>query len=433
MPADKPQPTILVLSQVYVPDPAAVGQYMADAAEALAKRKYAVRVLTSGRGYEDPSVKYEPREMRNGVDVIRLPFSSFGKKTIFHRLAGQSLFLLQTILRGLFTRRLSGILVSTSPPMCSIAAVIIAVVRRVKITYWVMDVNPDQIVALGRASENGLAVRVFNWLNRRILKRASDIVVLDRFMAERIKRKCDVQEKMTILPPWPHEDQLELVPKNDNPFIDEHSLQDKFVIMYSGNHSIASPLTTLLEAALRLRDDRRMHFMFIGGGLGKAEVEEVIDREKPENITSLPYQPLSEIKYSLSAADLHVVALGNDMVGIIHPCKVYGAMRVARPILALGPTPSHVADLVDKYQIGWKIEHGDVDGTIETLRRIVRTETSELAAMGLVARKTIERELSKSLLCGRFCDVVLSGLPNRDLPRMPKENPPIEDSSSVIA
>ena len=404
---------------------------MADAAEALVQRGYPVRVLTSGRGYEDPSIKYAPRENRNGVDVVRLPFSSFGKKTILHRLVGQSLFLLQTILRGLFTRRLAGILVSTSPPMCSIAAVIIAAVRRVKITYWVMDVNPDQIVALGRASAGGIAVRIFNWLNRRILKRASDIVVLDRFMAERIERKCDVKERMTILPPWPHEDQLELIPKCDNPFIDKHGLRDKFVVMYSGNHSIASPLTTLLEAALRLRDETHVHFMFIGGGLGKAEVEDVIDRENPQNVTSLPYQPLSEIKYSLSAADLHVVALGNDMVGIIHPCKVYGAMSVARPILALGPTPSHVADLVDEYQIGWKVEHGDVDGTVDILLRAVQADPGELAKMGQTARETIERQLSKSLLCEKFCDTVLSGLPNRETPAPVSHGPPVEDSPSV--
>ena len=47
-------------------------------------------------------------------------------------------------------RHVDGILVSTSPPMCSFAALLIAAVRRVPIVYWVMDINPDQAVALGR-------------------------------------------------------------------------------------------------------------------------------------------------------------------------------------------------------------------------------------------------------------------------------------------
>ena len=45
--------TILVLSQVYVPDHAAVGQCMHDAAAELVRRGNQVDVLTSQRGYED--------------------------------------------------------------------------------------------------------------------------------------------------------------------------------------------------------------------------------------------------------------------------------------------------------------------------------------------------------------------------------------------
>jgi len=286
-----------------------------------------------------------------------------------------------------------------------------------------MDMNPDQLVVLGRVSGKSIAVGIFHWLNRRILNRAEDIVVLDRFMAERIERKADVREKMTVLPPWPHESELEPIAKQDNPFVERYALHDKFVVMYSGNHSIASPLTTLVEAAIQLQDDPRLHFMFIGGGLGKREVEEAIERHHPKNMISLPYQPLSEIKYSLSAADVHVVALGNEMVGIIHPCKIYGAMSVARPILMLGPSPSHVADILDKHPIGWKIVHGDVEDAVKTLRHIARTDLEELAAMGNLAKEAIRQELSMNLLCGRFCDVVQSGLSAKNVSADPLHEP----------
>jgi colanic acid biosynthesis glycosyl transferase WcaI len=405
------QPTILVVSQVYVPDPTSLGQHMADAAEALAARGYHVRVLTSARGYDDPTVKYPRRETRHGVDIVRLPFSSFGKRTIPLRLLGAGLFLLQAIVRGWLTGRLAAVLVSTSPPMCSVAALLIAGIRRVPVKYWVMDQNPDQMIALGRVTEGGLAARGFNWLNRRILARADDVVVLDRFMAERVCRKRDVREKLAILPPWPHEDVLESVPRDQNPFIERHRLQDKVVIMYSGNHSIASPLATLIEAALELEDDPRLCFMFIGGGLGKREVDQVVADRRPANIISLPYQPLAEIKYSLSAADVHVVTLGETMVGIVHPCKIYGAMSVGRPILAFGPVPSHISDLVDKYQIGWQLRHGDVDATLARLRKVASTDRSELQAIGAAGREAVWTSLSKNALCGAFCDIVQRGLP----------------------
>ena len=101
--------------------------------------------------------------------------------------------------------------------------------------------------------------------------------------------------------------------------------------------------------------------MSIGGGAGKKEVERLIVKGV-KNIRSLPYQPLEQIRFSLSAADVHVVSLGNEVVGIVHPCKVYGAMAVSRPILLLGPAPCHVSDLIEQYKIGWHVEHDDVDG-----------------------------------------------------------------------
>jgi hypothetical protein len=114
------KPLLLVISQVYVPDPASVGQHIADVSETLVSRGHDVRVLTSSRGYDDPLKRYAARERRAGVDVVRLPLSSFGKRSVAHRLLGQMVFLAQVIVRGMFARRLAGILVSTSPPMAAL-------------------------------------------------------------------------------------------------------------------------------------------------------------------------------------------------------------------------------------------------------------------------------------------------------------------------
>ncbi len=400
------KPLLLVISQVYVPDPASVGQHMADAAECLAGRGYRVRVYTSARGYESPGIRYPRQEIRGGVEICRLPFSSFGKKTLVHRIVGQLLFLLQVIVKGIMCRRLAGILVSTSPPMASLAALVISWVRRVPITYWLMDLNPDQAIQLGKVAENGLLARGLRWLNALVFARAREVVALDRFMAERIRKQYRIRGRLETLPPWPHNDALEDVPAKANPFRREHNPDGRFVVMYSGNHSLASPVTTLVQAAVKLRDDSRFRFMFVGDGVGKREVDEAIKTERLTNVISLPYQPLERIRYSLSAADLHVVALGNDMVGIIHPCKIYGAMAVGRPVLLIGPRPSHAADLIDGQRVGWQIEHGDVAGAVSMLQKIVVLPLGELAAMGRRARGAVGERFSKRILCDALCDVI---------------------------
>jgi colanic acid biosynthesis glycosyl transferase WcaI len=258
---------------------------------------------------------------------------------------------------------------------------------------------------VGKIREGALSARVFDAFNRMILRRASRVVALDRFMAARVNRKFDVSDKLEIMPPWPHEDALEAGPEGPNPFRIRHGLDGKFVVMYSGNHSPANPIDTVIRAAERLRDRSDIVFMFVGGGLGKKAVEEAI-AGGARNIVSLPYQPMSELRYSLPAADVHVVTIGDGVVGIVHPCKVYGAMAVARPVLFVGPSPSHVSDLVEAHRIGRRVAHGDVDGAVEAILELVGAGPERLRSMGERARAAVEEGLGKAALCGRFCDVL---------------------------
>ena len=417
--------TVLVMSQVYVPDPAAVGQYIHDAAAELAGRGLRVVVLTSQAGYEDPSQRYALRELRDGVEIRRLPFSSFGKSSIALRLLGAASFLSQVFLRALFMGRPAGLLVSTSPPMCSMAAVVISFLRRVPIVYWAMDINPDQAIALKKVRSGGLAARGLEMVNRSILRRAERIVALDPYMALRLEKKVgfsasgngssagtvsggksEITDKLAIIPPWSLEPDVRDMGHEGNPFRREHDLEGKFVFMYSGNMSPAHPLDTVLHAALHFRDRGDVVFMFIGGGLEKEKVEAFADREGLDNIRLLPYQPFDRIRYSLSAADVHLVSMGNEMVGIVHPCKVYGAMAYSRPLLVVGPRASHAAELVNQYEIGWQVDHDNYGRMVEAVGEILETPMDELGDMGYRAGRAIESDFGREALCGDFCDEV---------------------------
>jgi colanic acid biosynthesis glycosyl transferase WcaI len=147
-------------------------------------------------------------------------------------------------------------------------------------------------------------------------------------------------------------------------------------------------------------------FLFVGGGTGKKAVEQFVAEHGLKNAICLPYQPMAELGSSLSAGDLHVVSLGDEMVGIIHPCKVYGAMAVARPVLYLGPRPSHVSDILEKYDFGFHIAHGDVEGAVKTIGLILTLPRETLASMGMQAQHVLKESLSQKKLCGEFCDRV---------------------------
>lgn len=393
--------SFLIFTQVYTPDPPAVGQQWADVATELARRGHEVTVYTSERNYEDASVRFPTRERVNDVDIRRLPLSSFGKGSLAMRMLAGVSFTAQCTIRGIFHRKVDAVLVSTVPPMSGLAGVVVAAVRRAAFKFWIMDLNPDQAIAMGAVRADSFPVRLLEWCIRLLLKRADDVIVLDRFMAVRIESKGALRGRLTILPPWPLDDHLAVVPHEENPFRRKHGLDGRFVVMYSGNHTLANPIDTAIAAAAELRDDPRIVFLFVGGGSEKRRVEEA----NLPNVVSLPYQPLENLRYSLSAADLHLVTIGNDLVGIVHPCKIYGAMAVARPVLFFGPERSHLADLVRSGSFGWHVEHGDVAGAVAAIREAAASRDL-VARMGLSARARVTRDLSKEQLCGALCDVM---------------------------
>ncbi|MDW8261695.1 MAG: glycosyltransferase family 4 protein [Phycisphaerales bacterium] len=403
-PRRKLRDRILILSQVFVPDPASVGQHIADVAFELSRRGYRVRVYTANRGYDDPTRRYPPHETIRGVDVVRLPLSSFGKKSMVTRIVGTASFMAQAFFRGLFLPNVAGVLVSTSPPLIGIVATILRMFRGMPIVYWAMDLNPDQLLAMKKIAAGSMSARLLEAINRTIMNNSTLVVALDRFMAERLYPRARLDDKLVVIPPWPHENIAEPPAHEENPFRTQHGLREKFVVMYSGNHSPSNPLTTLLDAAVRLKNDDSIRFLFVGGGIGKREVEEYLSRHNLSNVISLPYQPLESLRYSLGAADVHVVSMGDNMVGIIHPCKVYGAMAVGRPVLYLGPRPSHIADLLDREDFGRHVAHGDVEGCVNAIYALKNLPEEVRQEMGRRGQRLLAGRLSQQVLCGRFCD-----------------------------
>jgi colanic acid biosynthesis glycosyl transferase WcaI len=100
------------------------------------------------------------------------------------------------------------------------------------------------------------------------------------------------------------------------------------------------------------------------------------------------------------------VTIVPEVVGVVHPCKIYGAMAVRRSVLLVGPEPSHVSDLVEKEGFGWRVDYGDTDRLIEVLDEILATDPAELKRLGEKARTILEARFSHKKLFGDVADLV---------------------------
>jgi len=363
----------LLLNQTFYPDVMATGQYLQEVALELAGRGHEVTVVASRRAYDHPEERFPKRETWRGVRIYRVASTGFGKTAKWRRATDFATFILCCSVRLARLPRPDAVLALTSPPLISFLGAWLAKWRRCRFFYWVMDFNPDQAIAAGWLRPDSLLGRLLERMSRFSLRRATKIIALDRFMRDRIVAKGIAPGKIAVLPPWSHDSEVHYDPEGREQFRKAHGLEDKFVVMYSGNHSPCHPLDTLLAAARKLADDPAVVFCFVGGG---SEFRKIQESHPPlKNILCLPYQPLSRLSGSLSAADLHVVVMGDAFVGLVHPCKIYNILSVAAPVLYIGPRPSHISELLDNLdgrQSCASAVHGAVEDVLQFIHHIRR-------------------------------------------------------------
>lgn len=351
---------ILLVNQCFYPDVVSTAQHLMDLAVELSSRGHEVTVISSSRGYDDPDTRFVKHEVWNGIRIHRVSGAGFGKRARWRRALDFGTFMASCALRMLLLRRVELVVVMTSPPMISFLVAALARIKRWRFALWVMDLNPDEAIAAGWLRERSAMSRVLTAMSHYGLRRAERIFVLDSFMKRRILDKGIAEEKVLEIPPWAH-DGIRYDERGRESFRFAQGLSDKFVVMYSGNHSPCHPLNTLLEAARELAGHSSVAFCFVGGGSELKKVKAFADQHSLSNILTLPYQPMSELAGSLSAADLQVVVMGDPFVGIIHPCKIYNILSVAAPVLYIGPKESHVTQVIsDTDNDACIAAHGDV-------------------------------------------------------------------------
>jgi colanic acid biosynthesis glycosyl transferase WcaI len=358
---------ILLLNQCFYPDVVSTAQHLTDLALGLAGKGHNVTVLASRRGYDDPARRFSARENWHGIDIIRIPTLGLGKSTKWRRCLDFATYLILCFVRLMFLRRQDLTVALTSPPLISFFGALFTKLRGGRFCFWVMDLNPDEAVALGWLREDSLVTRALQVLLKFSLKRSDKIIALDRFMQQRIVRKGIPADSIAIVLPWSHDDHIGYDEAGRAAFRVAHGLTDKFVVMHSGNHSPCHPLDTLLAAAVRLDSEEKIIFCFVGGGSEFQKVQDFAKYNSLKNVLCLPYQPRTELAGSLSAADLHVVVMGDAFKGLVHPCKIYNILAIGAPFLYIGPEQSHVSDLMQRFTDGLNgraARHGAVEETL---------------------------------------------------------------------
>jgi colanic acid biosynthesis glycosyl transferase WcaI len=387
---------IVFINRFFFPDHSANSQMLSDLAFHLAASGKKVSVITSRQRYADPAACLSAEETVRGVDVHRVATTRYGRSALAGRAVDYLSFYLSASKTALQVMDRGDILVAkTDPPLMSVFAQQVARRRRGRLVNWLQDIYPEVATELGVRFLQGPIGHGFKAMRDSSLRAAAANVVLGSRMAQRIIACGVPPSRVHVIPNWGDDDVISPVGPDDNPLRLQWGLKDKFVVGYSGNLGRAHEFETVLGAAEQLRDERNIVFLFIGDGFHLDQVARAVkERGLTENFMFQPYQDRSLLKYSLSVPDVHWISLRPEVEGLIVPCKIYGVLAAARPVISITSQDGEIARLVAHRRCGIVIEPGNSNGLADELARLAKDRT-RCILLGQAGRAALDAQFTR--------------------------------------
>ncbi|MBU1563999.1 MAG: glycosyltransferase family 4 protein [Proteobacteria bacterium] len=286
---------------------------------------------------------------RNNPLEAKIKFTKiirYNRRTTFKRLFTWSVAFVQIWFLITFRYRLTRLLIVSNPPF----APLLPLFCSNRFSLLIFDVYPDALVEFGLFSNRSWLVRLWESANRRVFGKADRIFTITEGMKQVLQQYAG-KKNIDVVPVWTDNTFLKPVPKDSNPFVKKHGLQNKFVVLYSGNLGYSHNVETIIELAACV-DDPEILFLLIGDGDKKQIIENTIRSKGLTNCRLLPFQPAADLPFSLSSADVAVVTLGREASRLSVPSKTYNLMSVGVPLLCIAEQDSDLSKLVAKLNIG---------------------------------------------------------------------------------
>ncbi|TFI52841.1 colanic acid biosynthesis glycosyltransferase WcaI [Mastigocladus laminosus UU774] len=333
---------ILIYSYNYYPEPIGIAPLMTELAEGLVKRGHQVRVVTAMPNYPERRIydaykkKLYLTEYKNGVQIQRSYVWIRPQPNLLDRVLLDASFVVTSFLPALRGWR-PDVILATSPslPVC-IPTALLGWLQNCPVVLNLQDILPEAAIHVGLI-KNQLLVRAFTALEKFAYHTATKISVIADGFVENLIDKHVKANKIVQIPNWVDVNFIRPLPKENNSFRREHQLNNKFLVLYSGNIALTQGLETVVKAASTLQHIPDIKFVIVGEAKGLQRLQQECQNCGADNVLLLPFQPREQLPEMLAAADIGLVVQKKNVISFNMPSKIQVLLASGKALIASVP------------------------------------------------------------------------------------------------
>lgn len=203
----------------------------------------------------------------------------------------------------------------------------------------------------------------------------------------------------------------DLPPEHQRVF-SEYRRRSKFILLYAGAHGPPNALDQVLDLPALADQKGPYHFVFIGDGAAKQELERRARSHSLQGVSFLPPIPKSALRTALSQTDACFFSLRNSPLFRfgISPNKLFDYFMAAKPVVAALQAGN---DPVTEAGAGFTVAPYDTQGLDRAIRRLLSLPLEARRELGRRGREYVRHRHDWNLLGKRYADLCERLVKNR--------------------
>ncbi|MCQ3930997.1 MAG: glycosyltransferase WbuB [Chloroflexi bacterium] len=392
---------ILLIHQAFVSPKQAGGTRHYEFARLLAPDgQYRFTIIASTLSYltGQQSQPSDDSDLERNIVVIRAYTLPVSHRSFVWRVIAFFSFMVTAVWSSRRAKQIDVVMGTTPPIFQSVSAWFIAFVRRKPFLLEVRDLWPEFAIDMG-VLKNPILIRLSRLLENFLYRRADHILVNSPAYYDYMLTRGIAKSKVTLIPNGVDAGVFNL--DSDGQAVREWlGLGQKFIVIYAGALGMANDIDVILKAANHLCEHQDIHFLLVGDGKERSNLEAKAKQQNLKNVTFTGALPKNEMPVVLAASNICTATLLNiPMFRTTYPNKVFDYMAASRPvILAIDGV---IRDVVESSKGGIFVEPGN-DRALADAIMALYNDPAKVKEMGQNGRDYVMRNFNRQTHAKEF-------------------------------